>query len=107
MPNKRISRVELEKFRGATTTTAIDFDTAKPIVLIFGENGSGKSTIGNAIDFVCNRSVGSLEDLSGADHNHLVAIGSDETELKVRIHNDGNSWQGSKNGRKITVEPQI
>jgi len=107
MPSKRISRVELEKFRGATTTTSIDFDTAKPIVLIFGDNGSGKSTIGNAIDFVCNRSIGSLKDLSGADHNHLVAIGGNETDLKVRVHNDGNSWQGSKKGKIITVEPEI
>lgn len=105
MPNKRITRVELEKFRGATTSTYIDFDASKPIVVIFGENGSGKSTIGNAIDFVCNRSIGSLENMSGADHKSLVSVGSTETELRVVVHQDTNSWQGTKKGRNISVVP--
>ncbi|MCW5955977.1 MAG: AAA family ATPase [Pyrinomonadaceae bacterium] len=105
MSRKRITRVELEKFRGATTSTYIDFDSSKPIVVIFGENGSGKSTIGNAIDFVCNRSIGSLESMSGADHKSLVSVGCSDTELRVVIHQDTKSWQGTKKGKTITVRP--
>lgn len=105
MPSKRINRVALEKFRGATTTTSIEFDVSKPIVLIFGENGSGKSTIANAFDFVCNRSKGSLEKLSSTDHSHIVSIGSDPADLKVRLFRDEETWEGTQQGRKILVEP--
>jgi len=105
MPKKRISRVELEKFRGATTTTRIDFDTSKPIVVIFGENGSGKSTVGNAFDFVCNKTKGSLESMSSTRHTHLVSIGCDAADLKVRLHQGASVWEGSQDGRAINVTP--
>lgn len=105
MPNNRISRVVLEKFRGATTSTAVDFDTKKPIVLIFGENGCGKSTIVNALDFVCNQSLGSLESLSGADHNHLASIGTKDQDIKVKIESGADSWEATKKGKSITVAP--
>jgi len=104
--NKRIRRIELEKFRGATSSTGIDFDTSKPLVVIFGENGCGKSTIGNAIDFVCNKSKGSLQFLSSTDHSHFVAIGNDPADLKIRIFRGNDAWEGTQTGRKFIVNPQ-
>ncbi len=103
---KRIRRIELEKFRGATSVTGIDFDTSKPLVVIFGENGCGKSTIGNAIDFVCNRSKGSLQYLSSTDHSHFVSIGNDPADLRIRLFQGDLSWEGSQGGRKFNVTPQ-
>lgn len=105
MAKKRVNRIELEKFRGATTQTQIDFDDAKPIVVIFGENGSGKSTIGNALDFVCNKSKGSLESLSSTRYSDIVSIGNEVKDLKVRIHQQGSMWEGSQNGNRIDVTP--
>ena len=105
MHRKRIRRVELERFRGATTTTSVDFDVSKPIVLMFGENGCGKSTICNALDFVCNQSFGSLESISSTDHTHVVSIGSDASELKVRLFRDESSWEASQKGRRVNVNP--
>lgn len=105
MAKKRISRVELEKFRGATTVTGIDFDTTKPVVVIFGENGSGKSTLGNALDFVCNKSKGSLEAMSSTNHAHIVSIGNNASELKVRVFQGATVWEGSQDGRIIRVTP--
>ena len=61
---KRIESITLEKFKGATNNVTIDFDTSKPVVIIFGENGSGKSTIIDAIDFVFNDSFGSIDQRS-------------------------------------------
>ncbi|MEJ7849535.1 MAG: AAA family ATPase [Pyrinomonadaceae bacterium] len=106
MPSRRISRVELEKFRGATAITAIDFDTSKSIVSIFGDNGCGKSTIVNAIDFVCNKSKGSLESMKSTNHTHIVSIGNKAAELSVKVHRNGNFWHGSQSGREIIVHPE-
>lgn len=54
MPNK-IRQIKLKKFRGATDETSIEFEAQKRLVVIFGENGTGKTTILDAIDFSCNK----------------------------------------------------
>lgn len=84
MPVK-VSKIRLEKFRGATLPIEISFDTSKPVVLIFGENGTGKSTIADAFDFVCNCGFGSLEDRSvgGKTKSYVPSIGQNSKDLKV------------------------
>ena len=74
---KRVESITLDNFKGATNKVTIDFDTSKPVVIIFGENGTGKSTIVDAIDFVCNESfnlIGYNEDLL----RNVAKISSDE-----------------------------
>jgi len=56
----RIEQLKVCAFRGATTELVIAFDPGKPVTMIFGENGTGKSTIVDAIGFVCNGNLGSL-----------------------------------------------
>lgn len=97
MPN-RIQYIELESFKGASNSIRIDFDTAKPAVMIFGENGTGKSTIVDAIDFVCNGNLGSLDDRSVPAHNRTVympTLGANKSNLKVKLGFKGNEWIGS------------
>ena len=48
----RIRRLQIDGFRGTTQPLDLKFDDSKPVVLIFGENGSGKSTIVDAIESV-------------------------------------------------------
>ena len=103
MPSKRINRVALEKFRGATTTTSIEFDVSKPIVLIFGENGSGKSTSRTlSISSVTGRKARWKS--SSTDHSHIVSIGSDP-RFEGQAFRDEETWEGTQQGRKILVEP--
>jgi len=51
MPD-RIKQLKIEGFRGATQPLELEFDEKKSVVLIFGENGTGKSTIVDAIESV-------------------------------------------------------
>jgi len=86
MPAK-VSRISLDGFRGATAPVQISFDTSKPVILIFGENGTGKSTIADAFDFVCNCGFGSLEDrsIAGQKKTYVPAIGGNAREPKVEL----------------------
>lgn len=83
----KINRLSLFGFRGATQPVDINFDTTKPVTLIFGDNGTGKSTIIDALDFVCNRKFGSLEDhsMSSQPKTHVTSLGQDSKKLKVAL----------------------
>ena len=39
----RIDQLIVENYRGATTRLQLDFDGGKPVALVFGENGTGKT----------------------------------------------------------------
>jgi energy-coupling factor transporter ATP-binding protein EcfA2 len=90
---KRIEKLTLNGFRGATCPVEIEFDVNKPAVMIFGENGTGKSTLVDAIDFVCNGEYGSLTDRSSTKPKiHLPSIGTTPGALQVSLNFGGESW---------------
>ncbi len=109
MPN-RIESLTLRKFRGATTPLEIEFDVNKPIIMIFGENGTGKSTIVDGIDFVCNEQLGSLEErsISGSKSKYMASLGESEVDLVVSLKYNGQEWKGKllSGKRPISQGPQ-
>ncbi len=93
---KRIEKLTLAGFRGATCPVEIEFDVSKPAVMIFGENGTGKSSIVDAIDFVCNEEYGSLTERSSTKpKTHLRALGSTVDTLMVSLTFDSQTWSAS------------
>lgn len=102
----KVSKLSLAGFRGATQPVEIGFDTSKPVTLIFGENGTGKSTIADALDFVCNRHFGSLEDrsMSGQPKSHVTSLGQDPKKLKVELVATVGNFTGTlaKDGPVVT-----
>ena len=102
---KRIKYIKLDSFKGATQPFLFEFDTEKPITLIFGENGSGKSTLVDAVDFIFNENLGSLEDkkIGHSKHKYLHSILSSPDKLKVEINVAGLISTGkiTKSGEKV------
>ena len=92
----RIQEITLKGFRGATSPVNIDFDLKKPIVMVFGENGTGKSTIVDGIDFVCNERYGSLNDRSiqGTKSKLISSLNSNENDLEVSLKCRNETWNG-------------
>ncbi len=106
MPAK-ISKLTLSGFRGATAPASISFDPAKLVTLIFGENGTGKSTIADGFDFVCNRTLGSLENYSLGEpaKNHVASLGSAPAKISVTLESGANKWQATLGKSGPTVTP--
>ena len=105
-PQKRIDHIWVTKYRGATTETEIEFDASKPFVLIFGENGTGKSTIVDAIDLVANGVSGSIEDISGATlSQHGPSIGCKPADVCVAVSIAGQKRTAKMKGNKVSVTP--
>ena len=105
MNKDKIQTIQLNSFRGATKLVKIDFNKKKSMVMIFGGNGTGKSTIIDAIDFIFNKQCGSLKEKSSTNiKNHLPALGFTSQDVKVFIKTKkGHEFKGSLEG----VKPEI
>lgn len=101
--SKPITKVELYKFRGASESFEVEFDPTKALTLIFGENGSGKSTIIDSIDVVCNENVGSIESISTGTRrtNFIPTIGSKPADVSVQLYSREELWTASIQSGRI------
>lgn len=104
----RIERLTVQNYRGASTRLQLDIDASKPIALIFGENGTGKTTIADALDAIGNCSKGSLEDKSSTRaREHLPTIGKRPADVRIEVTSGGTTWSASLIGDNLTTIPQV
>jgi uncharacterized membrane-anchored protein YhcB (DUF1043 family) len=73
--------------------------------MIFGENGTGKTTIIDSIGFVCDQNFGTLDVLKVSDKSCIASVNAKPEDLRVNLTTDGGSWEGKLRGRKIEVSP--
>jgi energy-coupling factor transporter ATP-binding protein EcfA2 len=100
MPMQQLS---ISGFRGATKSIDFTFED-KPVVMIFGENGTGKSTIVDAIDFICNECGGPLEGRQSTPvKEYLPSLGGKAADLKVQLKWAAKTWNATLDGAKAKV----
>lgn len=96
--------LEFTKLKGATSDSPVvlNFDQKKPIAMIYGENGTGKSTIVDALDFVCNEQIGSFDGVSfgsGKKIRYCPSINANSGDVKVKLVGSGQKvWTGILGG---------
>ncbi|HAJ37173.1 MAG TPA: hypothetical protein DCL15_15995 [Chloroflexi bacterium] len=106
MPPLRVERLTLKYFRGSCKPVTFEFARDKNIVLLFGENGSGKSTIADALDFVCNGEFGSLRDHNGATpRTHVVSVDASPAKMEVELVCSGQTWRANLQDGKPNISP--
>ncbi|MBP8003197.1 MAG: AAA family ATPase [Chloroflexi bacterium] len=102
----RITELKFTNFRGASQPVTFQFDAKQPIVLIFGENGTGKSTIADALDFLCNNEFGSLQQRSGTrPGTHIVSTQGQAKNLAVEMVYNNTTWKATLQGGKPRTAP--
>ncbi len=106
MQAKPSRSLRIKSFRGAPADLTLEFDPRRALTLIYGENGTGKTTICDAYDFVANRYVGSLADRGlGQLHPYWPTAGKAASEIVVELTIDGTTWTARAKARDITVTP--
>lgn len=102
----RLAKLEISHFRGVGTARfRVDFRQLtksareyRSLAVLWGENGTGKSTVLDALDLVCRRAVGSVaERFEGATREelwqHLPALGHTPAEVVIRLTmENGDVW---------------
>lgn len=82
MPNKKISSLTINGFRGIKRSISFDFTKKYASVLVFGANAKGKSSIGDAFEWFFTGSISELtkEGCTREDYRHRL-LGPDEETL--------------------------
>ena len=81
-------KLTLKAFRGVKVPFTVSFSPQQHLSILYGENGSGKTTISDAFEFVVDGSAGSLEEksLDGKSRlGQLVNAHSKKAELSVSL----------------------
>ncbi|WP_299430772.1 ATP-binding protein [uncultured Meiothermus sp.] len=103
----RLEQISLKHFRGAVQISLFRFDPSKRLVMIFGENGSGKSTVVDAIDLMFNGGKGSLEGRSSTSaRDHLPSLGRSPSDVEIEVGFESKVLTGRFNrSGTLTVTP--
>lgn len=101
-----LKHLRIKQFRGSTRDFSLTFNSSKPLTLIYGENGSGKTTIADAIDFVGNGKVGSLEGRGlGQLRPYWPSLGTAHGDILVEMSIDSQTWQAKAGAKGVSLTP--
>jgi hypothetical protein len=86
MSTPALISVSIENLRGAVNPFALPFEKGKKLTIIYGENGTGKSTLSDALDLLGNGKVGSLDTRGlGSTRKYWPSVGKTAADVKVTL----------------------
>jgi hypothetical protein len=86
MSASALTKLTIEHLRGSVIPFSLPFEKSKKLSVIYGENGTGKSTICDAFDFIGNGRVGSLENRGlGRTTKYWQSVGKKMADLSVTL----------------------
>ncbi|GLR68700.1 hypothetical protein GCM10010909_33820 [Acidocella aquatica] len=107
MSSNSLKSLSLSAFRGSSSNFTIGFEKDRKFTLIYGENGTGKTTICDAFEFLAKEKVGSLEDrgMGSALTKFWHTAGKTGSDLLVVLKSSNGDCSGSLVGKKYSVAP--
>lgn len=96
-----INKIEISGFRGIKSELKLSFADSK-IILLFGENGSGKSSIIDAIEFCLQKRVSHIYDSTQKDMlKQVINYTSKVEDTKVRVILSGEKYPELTGGKQL------
>lgn len=81
-----LTSLSIEHLRGSVTTFKLPFEKNKKLTIVYGENGTGKSTVCDALDLLGNGNVGSLDTRGlGQTRRYWHSVGKKAADVKVTL----------------------
>jgi energy-coupling factor transporter ATP-binding protein EcfA2 len=102
----RLSSLKLEALRGATQAFELKFEKGKTIVIVYGENASGKSTVCDALDLLGNHSLGSLDGKGlGSPARYWHSTNRKPSDIRVTLTANAGTWTAQVAKSDVIVDP--
>jgi hypothetical protein len=100
-----LKSLTLTAFRGSTGTFALNFEKGKKLTLIYGENGTGKTTICDAFEFLAKDNIGSLDGrgLGSGVRKFWRTVGKLTHEFAVELTTSDGQCAGKLAGNMTTI----
>ncbi len=106
MPD-RIKNLRVQSFRGATQPLDLKFDDSKPVILIFGENGTGKSTIVDALECVGNGTATFLNDWKlgkgKRKESYIPTLGKSLADVSIALEFGEKTYNATLNAKGMQL----
>lgn len=99
--------IQIENLRGSVTPFKLTFEKGKKLTIIYGENGTGKSTVADAFDFLGNGDVGSLKRRGlGATQKFWPSVGRTAADVTVTLETQAGLCSAVLGRKDIVVSDE-
>ncbi|MBN2340733.1 MAG: AAA family ATPase [Deltaproteobacteria bacterium] len=86
MKSNQLKSIKIEHLRGSVTPFTIPFENNKKLTIVYGENGTGKSSICDGFDFIANGRVGSLDEKGlSRTEKYWPSLGKGTNDISVTL----------------------
>lgn len=107
MSTPALRKLTIVHLRGSVAPFSVPFEKGKKLTVVYGENGSGKSTICDAFEFLGNGRVGSLENRGlGRPNKYWPSLGKSSSDVSVTLETtDGGTCTASLVKADVVATP--
>lgn len=106
MSTSMLKKLSIEHLRGSVLPFSIDFEKGKKLSVIYGENGTGKSTICDALEFLGKGNVGSLDNRGlGRTSRYWHSIGKKPADVSVTLETATATCRATVGKTEVVVSP--
>jgi hypothetical protein len=101
-----LKKLTIEHLRGSVAPFALDFEKGKKLTVLYGENGTGKTTVCDALEFLGKGRVGSLENRGlGKTSKYWPSVGKKPGDVSVSLEFGGATCAGKIQKGDVVVDP--
>ena len=106
MSNNSPKKLTIECLRGSIRPFTLAFEKGKKLTIIYGENGTGKSTICDAFEFLGKGKVGSLENRGlGKTNRYWHSVGKKPDDVAVELETASTTCRATLNKTEVICTP--
>lgn len=107
MNNSKIKKLSIENLRGSVNPFTLAFEKDKKLTIIYGENGTGKTTICDAFEFIGKGSVASLDNKGlNKTKKYWSTIGKTHSDICVILETGKSSISAQITKNDVIVTPR-
>lgn len=106
MSSTTLTKLTIANLRGAVELFELPFEKGKKLTIIYGENGTGKSTICDALEFLCSGKVGSLENRGlGVTTRYWNSVGKKPADVEVQLESSSATCRATMGKNSVVAHP--